>query len=287
MYTTFGWLLSVKKALQGWPKLFFIVGAYVFAWTFLLIAANRPLPTIYVRFFSLSGSVTVNQLLRWLGNFGPAFAAISLVSVAGGVRELRTFFKSILRWRVNLGTYFFALFVPLALIMVPVSLQAGDLQRVNFSKFIILIAFNFLLGPLGEEPGWRGYLLPRLQSSMSGLRASFLLGPIWAFWHLPFRIHTGPRGVSPLDFFALFCLYVCGQAVILTWLYNISRGSLLPVMLFHSAINSAGQIFLEPLIATDGLSPFVVTIGLVWAFALILSGLAGPDLGRPQNTSKS
>ena len=89
---------------------------------------------------------------------------------------------------------------------------------------------------IGEELGWRGYALPRLQARYSGLAASLILGVLWAAWHLPNQFIPG------LEFygygFPAFALYVVPMTVLFTWLATQTRGSLLLAWLFHGAINT-------------------------------------------------
>ncbi|HEU5103163.1 MAG TPA: CPBP family intramembrane glutamic endopeptidase [Roseiflexaceae bacterium] len=89
---------------------------------------------------------------------------------------------------------------------------------------------------IGEELGWRGYALPRLQARYGGLGASLILGILWAAWHLPNQFIPG------LEFygygFATFALYVVAMTVLFTWLARETHGSVLLAWLFHGAINT-------------------------------------------------
>jgi len=88
----------------------------------------------------------------------------------------------------------------------------------------------------GEEIGWRGYVLPRLQAKHTALAASLILGVIWGFWHLPkFLSHWNT--VS----FAWFMVHTLAGSVLYTWMYNGTKGSLLLVTLFHASANTAGM----------------------------------------------
>src|SRR5215213_5915444 len=78
-------------------------------------------------------------------------------------------------------------------------------------------------GPLGEELGWRGYALPRLQVGRSALSASLILGVIWATWHLPFYI----SGAATLAEFAPTSVTTFAATIVITWLFNNTNGSVL------------------------------------------------------------
>jgi membrane protease YdiL (CAAX protease family) len=92
-----------------------------------------------------------------------------------------------------------------------------------------------LLGPLGEELGWRGYLLPALQSRVGALTASAIIGAIWAFWHLPL-VWMPSQAVSHIPF-PLFLVSLAGLSIIYTWLSNSTRGNLLLAILLHAQLN--------------------------------------------------
>jgi membrane protease YdiL (CAAX protease family) len=97
--------------------------------------------------------------------------------------------------------------------------------------------FWLLTVGLGEESGWRGYALPKLQANMSALSATLILTLLWVGWHLPrFFYFDGflDQGFSALPLFALQQLLL---AILLTWLYNSGRGSILAAALFHSGFN--------------------------------------------------
>jgi uncharacterized protein len=124
-----------------------------------------------------------------------------------------------------------------------------------------------------EELGWRGYALPRLQSRWNALVASLVLGAVWTLWHLPLWFIPG-LFFADLSFTAYAIETVAG-AVVFTWIYNSSGGSVLLAMLMHAAVNlAAGYMPME-------VGP-QATSALVWSAAALLVVLRyGPtDLSR-------
>ena len=95
----------------------------------------------------------------------------------------------------------------------------------------LLVAF-FLRGAMGEEPGLRGFALPRLQSRMSPLWASLIIGVLWAAWHLPVLLNQNAVSI------VAFLLLARVLSFYFTWLLNGSGGSLIPVMILHATQNS-------------------------------------------------
>ena len=132
------------------------------------------------------------------------------------------------------------------------------------NPFMIVVYFAtalFLQGPLQEEFGWRGYALDRLQARFNALNSSIILGLMWGLWHLPyFLIGTDViylYGFLPL---ALSDILI---SVLLTWLYNNTRGSILVALIFHAMFILTTQMF--PALATQigGLFFLVLLIATV------------------------
>jgi membrane protease YdiL (CAAX protease family) len=132
----------------------------------------------------------------------------------------------------------------------------------------------------GEEWGWRGYVLPRLQAKYSALVASLIVGAIWSVWHLPKFLGTGLGSERSFLWFAVAHLAL---AVLYTWLYNNTRGSLLLVVLFHAAENTAGM-FLPVKFAVPGGIVENMLIVLYVVMAVIVTFVAGA--GRLSRTEE-
>ena len=142
----------------------------------------------------------------------------------------------------------------------------------------------------GEEIGWRGYALPRLADRFGLKVASVLLGIIWAAWHLPQFYIAGADTYH--QSFVMWALQVIALSVVFAWLYARSGGSLLLVMLLHSAINNTKDIVPSGAAVPPGVfspnAPLMawLTLGLLWmaaAYFLVRmpASLEGPGLRRP------
>ena len=137
--------------------------------------------------------------------------------------------------------------------------------------WIMLVSFahNFLLGgPLGEEIGWRGFLLPQLLKRHSPLAASLILGVVWALWHLPIDLYAGYLLEGPA---AVLVRIICvlPLTILFTWFYLQSKGNLLVAMLLHTSIN---------ILSDPGFSQYDVSMVLFVIFmavaALIVSAFS-------------
>ena len=139
---------------------------------------------------------------------------------------------------------------------------------------VLLVIF---VAALGEETGWRGYALPQLQRRFSPLASSLILAVLWFAWHLPqFLVIATYRDFPPAGYVGMFCGLACG-AVVLTWLYNRSGGSILLVAVWHGLYNvvSGTQA------ATGILAAVVSTLIMIQAIVLIVLEMRARRRGRP------
>lgn len=187
----------------------------------------------------------------------PLAAALVVIGVAEGRAGFRDLGARIIRWRVAWYWYAVAIGFPLAVRFITAAVNVGPggaeapdwtgLAWSSFAMAFLVRLVNPMDGPLGEEPGWRGFALPRMQATRSPLVSAVILGVVVAGWHLPlvFFDDIGPIGL--VTTFAITIVYV--------WLFNHTRGSVLMTLLFHSAQGS-------------------ITIGDL--------GFVGPDLSRQE-----
>ena len=130
----------------------------------------------------------------------------------------------------------------------------------------------FLGGPLGEEPGWRGFALPRLQRRHGPLVGSLILGPIWAFWHLP--LFWAPAWNLPPTVLniVLFVIAATAFTMVMTWVFNNTKGSLFIAVLVHTSFDMVlvilNGLFPVPIVNDYGSNvPVLIGFG---ALALVL-----------------
>jgi membrane protease YdiL (CAAX protease family) len=137
-------------------------------------------------------------------------------------------------------------------------------------SFIVSLVIG---GQLGEEPGWRGFALPRLQRLRGPFVGSLTLGLLWAFWHLPYfwMPEWGTPKNSVIDV-VWFVLADVALTIVYTWVFNNTKGSLLIVILVHASNDAffINQLFLAPVVATS-LLPFVIGFGTAAVLLLIFT----------------
>lgn len=223
------------------------------------------------------GPMKLGAPMFYLAVSAPAIAAIILTLRESGWSGLWKFISSLVRgstpwqWIVLsiLGYPLLWLLVSLVNASWQGRLDSFDLTPWAVTLPAILIGGHLLkdVGALGEEPGWRGYALPRLLSLMSARAAAMLLGFVWAVWHLP-AFFLGSLSQSGIDFIP-YVLNVMAFSVLMTLIYVRSNGNvvwagIVPHMMFN-AVPKAG---IEPILWVT------VAVGL----AILV--LYGPNLHR-------
>lgn len=129
-----------------------------------------------------------------------------------------------------------------SLLMTKGSFTAWHWQAFTFYPLQMVYRYSILMaGPVGEEPGWRGYALPKLQASLGPTLASLVLGCLWFAWHLPlFLIPIWTSG-SLLT----FALTVIGLSFLMTFGFNISGGSVIVAVIMHAMFNASPKVLGE------------------------------------------
>jgi membrane protease YdiL (CAAX protease family) len=219
------------------PLWWFFLVAYAISWAFWLPAV----------FASLGWIAPVpSRYLHLVGGLGPMMAAVVLTSVVGGRPDLSRLAKRCLsggRWIA------IALLIPAGLFVASSAIIAvfSDVsiawtntgRSTEFPEFprpLYWLA-NVVFYGFGEEVGWRGFALPRLQARASALGASLTLALIWAGWHAPLFVFS--PGLSELGMAGTIGWIVSLGlgSILLTWLFNSSAGSIAAVALFHGALD--------------------------------------------------
>jgi len=223
------------------PHWLFIALAFGFNWLILL-------PGVLDGFGIIELPIP-NYALVTIAQFGPSLSAFYLVYRENGKKGLRTFIKRGLNFRFPLGWWVAILILPLLLgasAQAVHYLSGGQMGSFPFlaQPLAILPYFLFiffLMGPLPEEYGWRGYLLERLQDKWNAFAASIIVGVLWSFWHLPAWYMEGVFQ-SQLPFWA-YTIQTTALSVLMTWIYNNTGKNILAALVMHTMVNLSMAIF--------------------------------------------
>jgi CAAX protease family protein len=212
-------------------------------------------------------------------SFGPFLAALVVLAIAHGKSGVGGLLRRMVRWRVGLRWYAVALLVPAAITLAATVLNVLLGAQVPSSAEIgawtgLLPTFLFVLlipglGGAWEEPGWRGFALPRLQNGRSALFASLILGVLIAGWHLPLMV-VGQVHYSDI-------VSIMGAVVIFNWVFNNANGSVLIIMLMHAMNNTISGSFFSPMFSgADSLRQGWLLAAAWCLVAIVVVIVAGP-----------
>jgi membrane protease YdiL (CAAX protease family) len=279
-----------QSVLARHPLVSFFVMAYAFSWlvwTPWVLGEDGAglVPTKLSR--AAGGYLNAAAILA-----GPTLSAFIMTATTEGRAGVRRLLGRYVLWRVGIRWYLFAIIgVPLIMLLGTV-IVSGD--QPNFGalsgpsyilSYLALFVLVFILGgPLLEEPGWRGFALPRLERLHGPLVGTLILGLLWALWHLPeFLVPSwaaASGGGSILDI-AMFVVTATAFAIVITWVFNNTQASLLLAMLVHASIDTfgstLGEVFPAPAVSSS--LPLLISFGVV---AVVLVALTRGRLGyRP------
>jgi len=226
-----------------------------------------------------------------LGVYGPLIGGLVATWMDGGRDGLLDLWRRITRWNIEGRWYITALTIAFLVGGIPVGIFAlsGNfaLSTMPLSYVLFVFVIQLLSSGLGEEPGWRGFLLPRLEAKFGSDRYIWLLGLIWAVWHYPFVILRNlpmmqalslPQIIISLVFaLAGMTMGQIGMTHIFVWLYHRTNSVFLMIV-FH-ALNNLLGIWLASFLANPEQAPAlgVLSALMPWAIVVILQRRLGKE----------
>jgi len=181
------------------------------------------------------------ELLVIIGSWTPNFAAfiviVFVIKQKGGIKELFKrwlMFRASVKWYVAAISPLFVAAVAGFFYFLFDGVKTENPESVSLLLLFAMLIMSLITGAMGEELGWRGFALPRLQSKFNAFWASTVLGVLWGFWHLPLWF-TGMGWESMSFGVFLYCCVL--MSIILTWICNNTHGNLMLVTLFHLFYN--------------------------------------------------
>jgi membrane protease YdiL (CAAX protease family) len=215
--------------------IYFLLVAYAISWAITVPLALQAQGIIFTH---------IPFSLHYLSGFGPLLAAIFVASLSGGKQGLKELLKGIYKWQLGIQWWLIALSPGLALLLVSAGMRVFQGEGLSLATLGVIDYFPSLgMGTslfwiltfgLGEETGWRGFVLPRLQLRRSAMGATVMLWIFWSLWHLPLFFYIYTLSVLPGVLIGLLA-----GSIVFTWIYNSTKGSIMMTILFHGLFNYA------------------------------------------------
>ena len=228
---------------------------------------------VCLRPYTQTNEVLALSVPRLATVYGPSVAAILVTWATAGTKGIRNLLVRLIPAGHHL---FYMLFIPVLctgltfvayyLAGLPIEWILQFLQK-SWGLLLFQLAVQFLIVGVGEEPGWRGWLLPHVSEKYPLPLAIGLVTLVWAVWHLPI-LFSGFARVYP------WLILLVSVSILFSWLWLKVKGNLFVLALAHACVN-APQAFLENRIRETPLAERYLTNGWeILGYAYLLVALA-------------
>ena len=272
----------MKSLVRRYPIWSFLLINYIISWSFLYPS---------YQLIKQNDEITPLALIGLIGAYGPSIAAIIVQGILDK-KKLKTLFKKLIQIRSQWKLLLFVIIVPIILYVIAYLISAlifeGDLSVhwiIGFSNisFWFLAALPF--GPMGEELGWRGFLLPKLLEHFSIIKSTILVGLAWGVWHL--ASFSFPGAAIP-DFLAvnfwsilLFCVNTIALSMVYSYVHLRSNGSVFMAIILHAFFNAASNIVFDFFSETENFAILLTS----YCTNIVLAGFCGYLLIRKASSN--
>ncbi len=223
--------MNIKSIIQRHQLLSYFVLAYGITWGGILIM----LASKSFRFDAIGMAEILLMFVLML--LGPSTSSLVLSATLDGRTGPGELWARVRRWRIGVRWWAIALLTVPVLVLALLSLLRAVVAPA-FAPGLQIggLVFGLLAGSL-EEIGWTGFATPRLLNKYNALTAGFILGLLWACWHMlaDFSGNISAMGAGwPLWFITFWILPLSAYRILMTWVYS-NTGSLLVAQLMHAS----------------------------------------------------
>jgi uncharacterized protein len=267
--------IEKKNFLVRRPMLSFYLMSCAFFWTLLLLFGTLVVGALHV-------DPSVQPWTVWivtiLGSWMPSLSAAIVVQATQGPDAVADLFARVVRFKLPVRWYLASL-LPLGVVALAVlgyRLSGGAPEGstpLTATVWFYLLVINLLTGPTGEEPGWRGFALPRLLERYSPLKAGLINGLMWSFWHLGmWLVASAYSGTTLLVYILAFTVTLVAVNLLMVWIYLHVPYSLVPMVITHFSFNLGAELVFPGALGLGAMLPLfgwlagaaVLVVGIIW-----------------------
>ena len=270
--TTYMAEARAQNLMGRYPVVAFFLIAYAFSWAIggLLIADHQ-------------GLISAPQALHYVSAFGPTVAALIVTAFIGGRAGLAELGRRVVRFDVGWRWWLIGVGTPLALALAAVIVYAlssgslpdlalfGQVDYLGNIGVVTALALWIATYGFGEEIGWRGFALHRLQS-IGWLRAAALIGVLWGLWHLPYFFYKENFMALGVGGFVGYLISITMGSILLAWMYRGSGHSILIVALWHGLFDFVSA---SPIAEGTG-NALISGVVIVWVIIILRQAARQP-----------
>ncbi len=249
---------------------------------FFLIAFGVPwLGWTFLQVFGENLTSMQRMLLFYTGDFC-SIGGFVAAYVEGGKSGAKALWQRCIRIRVSPLWWLLVFLIPFSAALFGAHIWAFAGNEIGPASpnglwilFTLPLLRNLTTGPMGEEAGWRGYLLPKLLEKYSALSASIIVGFLWGIWHLPIYLSEIFSSFAAASSFVLSTVFI---SIVMTAIFNHTKRSVFVAIIFHWFVNKLTLAVLNMYegVTLEDVFPFVnVGYGII---CIILIALMGKDL---------
>jgi uncharacterized protein len=230
---------QIPSLIARRPLLSYFLLSYGFFWLALTLFAAIAFGVLHLDLHQIPG---LANLIQISGSWMPSLAAAIVTGILEGRAGVARLFGKLIRFRAPARCYLAAL-LPIGLCALSILAYrlSGGLPEGGASLtpefWGIMVLVNMFSGPTGEEPGWRGFALPRLMQRFSPLKAGLIVGFSWSFWHLPLWFVSGYSSIMLFLYILGFNIAIISLSLLMTWITLRAPHSLVPISLAHFTFN--------------------------------------------------
>lgn len=259
---------SRRGLIHTRPVVAYFLIAYAFSWLIggVLIARHH-------------GFVMAPMWLHYVSAFGPTVAAMVVTAALNGRAGLAELWQRVVRADVGVRWWLVAVGTPLALALVAAAVYAfeqgtlpdvalfGEVDYLGDIGALAALGLWIATYGFGEEIGWRGFALHRLQSG-GWIRAAAIIGVLWGAWHLPYFFYKDNFMALGIGGFAGYLISIVMGSILLAWIYRGSGNSILMVALWHGLFDFVSA---SP-VAAGTANAVISVVVIVWVIVILRQG---------------